>query len=109
MIYNFDEIVDRENTACYKYDLREKYFGTADILPMWVADMDLRTPDFVVNAIKERVDHEIYAYTYRTDSLYQSVVHWLERRHQWIVNKDWIGFTPGVVSAPRPAPASLVA
>ena len=53
MHYNFDEIIDRKNTACYKYDLREKYFKKPDILPMWVADMDFRTPDFVLNAIQE--------------------------------------------------------
>jgi cysteine-S-conjugate beta-lyase len=99
MTYNFDEIINRENTACYKYDLREKYFGKKEILPMWVADMDFRTPDFVVEAIKKRVDHEIYAYTYRTDSLYQSVINWLDRRHQWLVKQEWIGFTPGVVPA----------
>lgn len=99
MKYNFDEIISRENTASYKYDMREKYFGTQKILPMWVADMDFRTPDFVVEAIKKRVEHEIYAYTYRTDSLFQSVINWLERRHQWTVKKEWIGFTPGVVPA----------
>jgi cystathionine beta-lyase len=99
MKYNFDELINREKTACYKYDMRKKYFGTDKILPMWVADMDFRTPDFVVEAIKKRVDHEIYAYTYRTDSIYQSVIDWLARRHQWQVKKEWIGFTPGVVPA----------
>lgn len=99
MNYNFDEIIHRENTACYKYDLREKYFGTKEILPMWVADMDFRTPDFIVDAIKKRVEHEVYAYTYRTDSIYQSVINWLYKRHQWQVKKEWIGFSPGVVPA----------
>lgn len=99
MNYNFDEIIHRENSACYKYDLREKYFGSREILPMWVADMDFRTPDFIVEAIKKRVEHEVYGYTYRTDSMYRSVINWLYKRHQWQVKKEWIGFTPGVVPA----------
>ncbi len=99
MDYKFDEIISRDNTACYKYDLREKYFGTKEILPMWVADMDFRTPDFIVEALKKRVEHEIYAYTFRPDSLYESVIDWIERRHQWTVKQEWVGFTPGVVPA----------
>jgi cystathionine beta-lyase len=70
-----------------------------DILPMWVADMDFRTPDFVIKAIQQRLKHEILAYTYRSDSVYESVMSWLERRHRWKVHQEWIGFTPGVVPA----------
>ncbi len=99
MHYNFDEIIDRTNTACYKYDLRDKFFKNPDVLPMWVADMDFRTPDFVMNAIKKRLDHEILGYSFHPDSQFQSIIDWVYLRHQWKVKKEWIGFTPGVVPA----------
>ncbi|MBI9033019.1 MAG: cystathionine beta-lyase, partial [Bacteroidales bacterium] len=61
--YNFDEIIHRENTDCVKYDLREKFFGNESVIPMWVADMDFRTPDFIINAIRQRCEHEILGYS----------------------------------------------
>jgi cystathionine beta-lyase len=97
--YNFDEIIDRQNTNCYKYDFREKLFGDPEVTPMWVADMDFRTPDFVVDALKKRLSHEILGYTYTPDSLYQSIINWIDTNHQWKVSKDSISFTPGVVPA----------
>jgi cystathionine beta-lyase len=54
MKYNFDEIIAREGTDCFKYDYRKDYFGTTDVIPMWVADMDFKTPDFVLEAIRKR-------------------------------------------------------
>jgi cystathionine beta-lyase len=97
--YNFDEIIDRTQSNSFKYDLREKFFGAADILPMWVADMDFRTPDFVVEALRERVSHEIYGYPIHSNSLYAAIINWIDSRHQWKVKKEWIGYTPGVVPA----------
>lgn len=57
--YNFDEIIERRGTNCVKYDLLKKDFGNENLVPLWVADMDFRTPDFIVNAIKKRLEHEI--------------------------------------------------
>jgi cystathionine beta-lyase len=99
MHYNFDEIVNRTGTDSLKYDGRKLYFGKEDILPMWVADMDFRTPDFIVEAMKNRMEHEIFGYTLRPDSLYQAIMDWMYRRHGWKIEKDWIVFTPGVVPA----------
>ncbi len=99
MTYNFDEIIPREGTDTLKYDARKRYFGTEDVLPMWVADMDFRTPDFIVNAMKKRLEHEVFGYTLKPDSLYEAVIGWMQRRHGWKVEKDWILFTPGVVPA----------
>jgi len=98
MKYNFDEIVKREGTNCLKYDARERFFGNSDVLPLWVADMDFKTPDFIVDAIKKRAEHEIYGYTFRGDSYYQSIIGWMKRRHNWEVQKEWISFSPGVVA-----------
>ena len=99
MRYNFDEILERRNTDCYKYDFAQEYFGTDAILPMWVADMDFRTPDFIMEAIRERSHHEILGYTLKPDSFYKSIISWYGRRQQWTLEKDWIQFTPGVVPA----------
>jgi len=98
-MYDFDEIIPRQGTDCLKYDLREAFFGDADVLPMWVADMDFRTPDFVVDAVKRRATHEIYGYSMRGAGWYDAVISWLDRRHSWAVEKDWIVFSPGVVPA----------
>ncbi len=95
--YNFDEIIDRSNTNSLKYDLRGQLFGLPEVIPMWVADMDFKTPDFVVNAFKERINHEIFGYTLTPDSLLNSIINWVDHRHQWKIKKEWIGFTPGVV------------
>jgi cystathionine beta-lyase len=99
MKYNFDEIIDRVGTASYKYDLREKIFKSHDVLPLWVADMDFRTPEFIVNAIQERTRHELFGYSYHPDSQYESIINWILKRHGWNIKKEWIGFTPGVVPA----------
>jgi len=96
--YNFDEIVDRTHTNCIKFDARTSFFGKADLLPLWVADMDFRTPDFIVEAIKKRAEHEIFGYTFRPESYTQSIVNWLKRRHNWEIKPEWISFSPGVVA-----------
>lgn len=99
MKYNFDEIIDRAGTESVKYDLRDKVFGNPDVIPMWVADMDFRTPDFVRNAVIERAKYDVYGYTFREDAYFEAIASWIRRRHQWDVKKEWMTYTPGVVSA----------
>ncbi len=96
--YNFDEIVPREGTNCLKYDAREKFFKSKDVLPLWVADMDFKTPDFIIDAIKKRAEHEIFGYSFKSDSYYKSVIDWMKRRHNWEVQKGRISSSPGVVA-----------
>lgn len=96
--YNFDERIDRTQTNSIKYDGRKMFFGNADLLPLWVADMDFRTPDFIVDAVKKRAEHEIFGYTFRAESYNQSIVNWLKRRHNWEIKTEWISFSPGVVA-----------
>ncbi|RLD78164.1 MAG: cystathionine beta-lyase [Bacteroidetes bacterium] len=98
-MWNFDEIIPREKTNSVKYDLRSKLYGSEDIIPMWVADMDFKTPPCIVDAIKKRAEHEIYGYTFRNDSFFDSVIHWMNLKHSWQLNKKWITFSPGVVPA----------
>lgn len=95
--YNFDEIVSRENTNALKYERREAIFGKEDVFPMWVADMEFRTPSFCIDAIKERLEHPILGYFQFPDSFYDSIIWWMKRRHDWDIQKEWISFSPGVV------------
>lgn len=99
MKYNFDEVIDRTNYHSVKWDELETKFGVKDALPMWVADMEFRSPKPVIEAIKEAAEHGIYGYTSRPDSYYKAIIDWIERRHNWKVKKDWIAYSPGVVPA----------
>jgi len=97
MDYNFDEIIERQNTDCVKYDLRRAVFGRHDVLPMWVADMDFRTPDFIIEAIKNRLNHEVLGYALKPSGLDEAVIKWMQQRHNWNIKKGWIVLSPGVV------------
>lgn len=97
MKYNFDELIDRRNTASVKVDALENLFGNANLIPLWVADMDFLSPPCITEALKKRVEHGVFGYTYATDEYYQSIIGWLAGRHRWDVQKDWITFVPGVV------------
>lgn len=99
MGFNFDKGIDRRNTNSIKWDFVSKYYGTDDVLPMWVADMDFPAPEPVINAIKRRAEHGAYGYTDMAESFYDSIIGWMNRRHQWDIKKDWIVYTPGVVPA----------
>lgn len=72
-------------------------FGNPNVLPMWVADMDFETPDFVRKAVIERAEHPVYGYHFKDEPYFQSIAGWLKRRHQWEVPTEWMSFTPGVV------------
>ncbi len=98
MGYNFDELIRREGSNCIKYDFRKDVFGREDVLPLWVADMDFKTPDFVIEAIRTRLDHEVLGYTYRPASYHEAILSWMLRRHGWTIQKEWISFSPGVVA-----------
>ena len=102
-MFDFDKVVDRVGTANVKWDLREKIFRNADVLPMWVADMDFETPDCIVKAVQERAAHHIYGYTFFEDKYFESFINWVKRRHQWEIEKDWIVFSPGIVTAANAA------
>ena len=99
MVYNFDKIISRENSASVKYDLRKDVFGVEDILPLWVADMDFETPDFIREAVLKRASHPVYGYTFRTPLFSQSIMDWMMKRHKWEIKKEWVSFSPGVVPA----------
>ena len=97
MPYQFDTIIPREGTHAYKLELREKVFGTSDVLPLWVADMDFAAPPEVAEVIRERAQHAIYGYTVRGEWFQEAVTGWMQRRHQWTVDARWVEYAPGVV------------
>jgi len=101
MKYNFDEIIDRAKYHSAKWDELETTFGVIpkDVLPMWIADMEFRSPQPVIEAIKKANEHGIYGYTSRPLSYYQAIIDWMEKRHNWKIKKDWIAYSPGVVPA----------
>jgi len=99
MSFDFDQLIDRKGSSCIKYDGMEKFLGAGDALPMWVADMDFLTPAYITEAIIKRAGHGIFGYPLRDEGYFTSLQSWLERRHQWKVERDWITFSPAVVPA----------
>lgn len=97
MKYNFDEIIERRGTNSVKWDGVKNIWGRDDLLPMWVADMDFRTPPFVMNALRERLEHEVLGYTFACEEWYTSICTWLHNRHQWDINREMLTFVPGIV------------
>ena len=85
MYYDFDTLLNRRGTGCAKWDDYDQ-----DVIPMWVADMDFRTPSFIMDALRNRLEHEILGYTYITRSFSQAAAEWIYRRHGWKIRPDWI-------------------
>lgn len=99
LAYDFDKIINRQGTNSVKWDNLMEVFGREDILPLWVADMDFRAPDEVIEALQEKLNHGIFGYNIKSDSLYNSIISWMKKRYNWDIKKEWISFTPGVVPA----------
>lgn len=97
MKYNFDQIIDRSHTDSIKTDKLQLLYGRDDLIPLWVADMDFLSPPAVTEALKQRIEHEIYGYTLASEGYYDSIIRWLGKRHHWTVEKEHISFIPGVV------------
>lgn len=98
-MYNFDEITNRKNTNCSKYDALDKYFGVSDVQALWVADMDFKTPLEVNEAILKRAQSGIYGYGFATDSCLTSICSWMKKRHDWDIEQKNITMVNGVVPA----------
>ena len=96
---NFDHPVERRGTHSLKYDFAEERGRKKDILPLWVADMDFKTSSFVQEALIRQAEHGIYGYTESDQEYYDAVSSWMERRHGWKIDKEWITKTPGIVFA----------
>ncbi|ERK56852.1 MULTISPECIES: MalY/PatB family protein [Oscillospiraceae] len=97
MVYDFDEIIDRHNTASSKWDNVGPRVGNPDALPMWVADTDFRCPQPVVDAVMKRAAHPVYGYPFVTPDFKKATVDWVEKHHGWKMDPEWLVFTTGIV------------
>lgn len=95
--YNFDEIIERHGSGAIKTDLLEERFGRADLLAAWVADMDFATPPFVMDALKQRLEHPILGYTAEPADYKPAIIDWERKLHGWDIEPEWISFIPGIV------------
>ncbi|UFT98201.1 pyridoxal phosphate-dependent aminotransferase [Radiobacillus kanasensis] len=94
----FDKVLNRRNTKSAKWDLVKKLYGSDDVIPMWVADMDFPVPSAVTEALSERVSHQVYGYTLTDSNVDEAILHWVQSRHQWNIKKDWLLYSPGVIT-----------
>lgn len=99
MNYNFDQQINRMNTASSKWDGAHLFLGeqAKGALPMWVADMDFQVAPEIVAALQKRLDHAIFGYPMYTESYYAAVISWMRRRFDWALKQEWIHFSPGIV------------
>jgi len=98
-IYDFNRIINRKGTSSVKHGLLGSLFGDENLIPLWVADMDFATPDFILEAIRKRTEHPILGYTLRSDDFFNSIISWYKRHYQREIEKEWIVFSPGIVPA----------
>ena len=96
-IYDFNSPIDRRGSHCVKFDALKEMFGRDDLLSLWVADMDFATPDFIIDALKRRLDHPVLGYPVQYDGYWQSVVDWIRSHHGWQVEREWMRYIPGIV------------
>ncbi len=96
-IYDFNAPIDRRGTHCVKFDALKEMYGREDLLSLWVADMDFATPDFVIDALKRRLDHPVLGYPVQYDGYWQSIVDWIRSHHSWQVEREWMRYIPGIV------------
>ena len=95
--YDFDKVIDRRGSGAVKTDALAKVYGKADLIPLWVADMDFETPDFIIQALKERLEHPVFGYTVVPEDYWQTVQKWISDRHDWETRCEWMTFIPGIV------------
>ena len=95
--YNFDEIIDCSGSGDLKHEALLPRWGRNDLLPLWVADMDFACPDFIVDALKDRLSHPIFGYTVEPADYRPAIIDWIRAHHDWEVKPEWLSFIPGIV------------
>lgn len=95
--FDFDKTIDRRGSGAIKVEAVEKVFGKEGLMPMWVADMDFETPDFIVEALKQRMEHPIFGYTAEPEDFRPAITDWIHDRHGWNIKREWISYIPGIV------------
>jgi cystathionine beta-lyase len=107
MKYDFDKVHSRLNTDCAKWDAVKAIFGSENVIPMWVADMDFPAARPIIEALKKRAEHEFYGYTQAGPNVIEAVIDRLQRKYNWKVEREWVVFTPGVIPAINAAVKAL--
>jgi cystathionine beta-lyase len=97
MKYDFDKVISRRGTGALKLDVLQERYGNADLLPLWVADMDFETPQFITDALMERLHHSLFGYTVEPADYWPTVIQWIRNHHGWQVEREWIQYIPGIV------------
>ena len=97
MTYNFDRVIDRTGSGDLKHEVLRERYGRADLLPLWVADMDFETPPFITEALRQRLNHSLFGYTVTPDELWTTIIRWIHDHHGWEVRRDWLTYIPGIV------------
>ena len=95
--YDFDKVIDRKGSGAIKTDALKDKFGREDLIPLWVADMDFETAPFIVDALKERLEHPIFGYTAQPADYWPTVRQWIADHHGWETECSWMTFIPGIV------------
>ncbi len=98
-MYNFTDAPNRKNQGCTKWDKADLLYGGQNLLPMWIADMDFEVAPPIVSAIEKRVQNKVFGYDFLTDEYFEAVKGWMKKRHHYEIEKEWITFTPGIVTA----------
>ncbi len=91
--------IDRSGSNAEKFTLRQKLFGSDDVQPMWVADMDIATPACVLDAVRERLNHPVLGYEIMKDSAYEAQCKWVHGHHDWEIKREWLSYSPSVVAS----------
>ncbi len=99
MKYDFDTIISRKNHHSRKHCGCGERFGTDDVIPMWVADMDFKAPEPVLSALQDMINHGIFGYIQRPDCYFDSIVEWQLKRYNWKIDKTLLSHSPNVVSS----------
>lgn len=97
MTYNFDQLINRRGSGALKCDALQARYGRTDLTPLWVADMDFATPDFIVEALRKRMEHPVFGYTIMPEEYWPTVQQWIADHHNWQVETEWMTFIPGIV------------
>lgn len=96
-MYDFNKIIDRSGSGDLKHEVLEERYGRGDLLPLWVADMDFETPQFITDALRRRLDHSLFGYTVEPKEYWPTVQRWIRDHHQWKVPQEWFSYIPGIV------------
>ena len=99
IVYDFDAALSRAGTYAEKYEARQQFFGKADVEPFWVADMDLPTPEFLVDALQSRVLHPMFGYTEQYEDVFESIQWWMQHEHVTEIDPQQISLSPSVVTS----------